>query len=393
MSHSNMIGGSTAARAINCPASITLSARMPPGPASYAAREGTVLHNICESVLLGITTIDEWAGKTIDEIEITPELYVDKLIPALTATDELFKRLDVHPEDYLCEQVVHFQGALEGCFGTTDILAVGRDGLPVVADFKFGHQLIKATGNAQLLFYAAAAAEDPDTRDIFEDNATGRVMLAIIQPTDTAHPLKTWEVDVEALPVYRAKLVEALERAGTAEPSRGSHCRWCPAAPLCPEQNDLVKQGLQLDGRKVNQLAEAMTIVDDVENWCRQVRKLAHESLERGTPLPGYKLVAKRATRKWGNESAILKKLKAMRSLSRAKYLQTRLESPAQLEKVCKANGVDFEQFNDYIVKTSVGTTVVEEDDPRDALLPAEGVKQLNKLFENESKSENGETA
>jgi hypothetical protein len=43
MNHSNIVGGSTAKRVINCPGSVALVQKMPPKPSSSYADEGTLL--------------------------------------------------------------------------------------------------------------------------------------------------------------------------------------------------------------------------------------------------------------------------------------------------------------------------------------------------------------
>lgn len=49
--HSNVVGGSTAKRVMNCPGSVALCDTMPPKPSSKYADEGTLLHNIISEVL------------------------------------------------------------------------------------------------------------------------------------------------------------------------------------------------------------------------------------------------------------------------------------------------------------------------------------------------------
>jgi hypothetical protein len=44
MQHSNIVGGSTAKRVINCPASVNLVNKVPPKGSSDYANEGTMLH-------------------------------------------------------------------------------------------------------------------------------------------------------------------------------------------------------------------------------------------------------------------------------------------------------------------------------------------------------------
>ena len=51
MLHSNIVGGSTAKRVINCPGSVALVQKMPPKPSSEYADKGTLLHNVIAEIL------------------------------------------------------------------------------------------------------------------------------------------------------------------------------------------------------------------------------------------------------------------------------------------------------------------------------------------------------
>ena len=51
MNHSNIVGGSSAKRVINCPASVALVAKMPPQAESEHAARGTLLHNVIAEIL------------------------------------------------------------------------------------------------------------------------------------------------------------------------------------------------------------------------------------------------------------------------------------------------------------------------------------------------------
>jgi len=41
---------------------------------------------------------------------------------------------------------------------------------------------------------------------------------------------------------------------------------------------------------------------DLLEDWIKDLRALAHQMLDSGASVPGYKLVAKRGTRQWIDE-------------------------------------------------------------------------------------------
>ncbi len=53
------------------------------------------------------------------------------------------------------------------------------------------------------------------------------------------------------------------------------------------------------------QLAKALTLADRLESFIADARKLAQERLEKNMPVPGYKLVAKRATRQWVDDKGM----------------------------------------------------------------------------------------
>jgi len=63
MDHSNIVGGSTAKRVINCPGSVALVQKMPKQPSSPHADRGTLLHNTIAEVLEGRDYII-WAAST-----------------------------------------------------------------------------------------------------------------------------------------------------------------------------------------------------------------------------------------------------------------------------------------------------------------------------------------
>ena len=69
MQHSNIVGGSTAKRVINCPGSVRLVQKMPPQPSSKYADQGTLLHNAMDAILssradvLGMKYKDQKIGR------------------------------------------------------------------------------------------------------------------------------------------------------------------------------------------------------------------------------------------------------------------------------------------------------------------------------------------
>ena len=60
MSHSDIVGGSTAKRVMNCPGSVKLCQQMPPKPTSKYAEEGTRLHDAMHQILSNGASVDDY---------------------------------------------------------------------------------------------------------------------------------------------------------------------------------------------------------------------------------------------------------------------------------------------------------------------------------------------
>lgn len=377
MQHSNLIGGSTAKRGIHCPGSIVLAQRVPPAAASEHAELGTALHDAMEHMsvneLNDPQSVLGWTAK--NGITITQELIDTKVAPAWAALMAIFDQYDV--EEYMEETRVYF-GARKDIFGTTDILARAGNRL-LVLDYKFGDGVIvNPEWNYQLMFYGTAAWLTPEMADFMAGVET--VAFGIIQPTPRSdETFKLWDLPyyttaAEEFEAFENRVLFALHVADNIEKGHipveqhlntGDHCTFCKAEAICPKKTGAAQRALALDPKDRQQLADALPLADELESWIRAVRKMAHEQMENGFKVPGYKLVNKRATRKWIDADETLTKVRNMRKIKLEDATTTTLASPAQLEKLCKKLKVDFSQFEDHIVNKSTGTTIATADDPR----------------------------
>ena len=369
MAHSTVVGGSSAARVLNCPASVRLSKEIPRQPASSYAQEGTAMHAIMEQMLL-TEDMDpmSFVGLTIEDVKITRDHITDLVMPAWEATDEAFTRFDI--DEFEPEAQVHFQ-SIPGAFGTCDIFARGRDDLVVLLDYKFGSGvLISPVENKQLMFYAAAAVEDPNFADWWTGDLDQPIKVGIIQPAQE-HTLATWQTTVREVTAFTMELMLAVDKAEKPHvgPNMGDWCRWCPAAAVCPAKLNAAAAIDNLKEDHLNDLAVALELASDLEPWIKQVKTLAHQQLERGDKIEGFKLVKKRAMRKWADEQAALTTLKNARKLKAEDYTTVKMCTPPQFEKICKAKGVDFKKYSDMIVSVSSGTTLAPADDPREGVV------------------------
>jgi hypothetical protein len=359
MQHSNIVGGSTAKRVINCPGSVALVNKMPPKPSSEHADRGTLLHDtISEFLDQDGKPITAWLGKTYEDQVLTQELLDEKLVVALELLDEIDPKKELM---YEVETRVGFGDLLPGVFGSTDL--VGRIGdRAIVLDWKFGDGVVvTAEENEQLMFYAAAAMRTAETAWAFEGAA--EIELIIVQPP----VVRRWVTDKARIEQFERELVKAVKAAQQpdAKIQHGDHCRWCAAKPICPKMTGAVDRALQTTLKEidVDTLGRYLKNADLLEDWIKDLRGLAMQLLEKNLPVPGYKLVQKRAQRQWVDEA---KAADALMNLG-IEPMKQELISPAQAEKELKKSKT---ALPDDLVKTvSSGTTMAPESDPRPAIL------------------------
>ena len=360
MAHSNVVGGSTAKRVMNCPGSVALCAKMPPRPSSKYADEGTLLHNVMDLILTTNQTPESFAGMEYKDIKLTQDLIEDKVYPALYLLDQVDPNKEM---EYATETRVGFGDYLPDVFGSTDLL--GRIGSrAIVFDWKFGSGVaVDAEENPQLMFYAAAAMRTESAKWVFE-GAT-EIEMVIVQPPE----IKRWVTTPERIKQFEQELKVAVQEAQkpNAPLEHGEHCRWCAAKPVCPKMTGAVDRALksQIDALDVVHIGGYLKNADMLEQWVTDLRALAHQVLESGKEVPGWKLVAKRATRQWVDEEKAATAL--AQDMSHDEMYTKKLLSPAQAEKILKKAKKELPA--DQVVAISSGSTLAPVDDPRPAVL------------------------
>jgi len=361
MKHSSIVGGSTASRVINCPASVNLVAKMPPQSSSTYADEGTLLHNAMAEILDHGLQPQEVLGMAYKGHVLSQELLEDKILPALSKLSEL----DPHSTmEFMPEVEVNFGDFMAGVFGSSDL--IGRiDNRALILDWKFGSGiLVEAEENMQGLFYAAAAMRTPNLAWVFD--GVSEIDIAIVQPP----AMKVWRTTVKRVKAFERQLVAAVRESSreNATLATGSHCRWCTAKSICPLMTGEADRALatQLQGIQPEQLSAFLAKADLLENLVSAARGLAHQLLEADIPVPGYKLVAKRASRQWISSDKAIIGLTAL-GIELNELIKEELISPAQAEKVLKKHNTKLP--DELVVSVSSGSTLVEDSDPRPAVL------------------------
>jgi hypothetical protein len=278
--------------------------------------------------------------------------------------------------DFLVETKVDLSFIYPDTFGTVDVAIAEEFGELDVIDFKYGAGIpVDPEENPQLIYYALGIAH------LYDFNFK-HVNLIIVQPR-TPHSggiFKTWRISIEDLIMWRERFESGIQRATALAPklSAGDWCKFCPAASICPEISQNVLKQAQIDFEPELGIVElppthelsnerlgiTLEAVERLETWIGALRAHAFEAMKRGEIVPGWKLVPRRATRKWENPEKVEKEAKKKFGL---KAFETSLLSPAQFEKK-----VDKAFVEKYCVSVSSGVTLAHESDKRSGINPVD---------------------
>ena len=377
-------GGSTAERTNKCPVWRAIAERMPKSDgysdgSNVFADRGTLLHNAIEKFLRGdVLDLNECIGMTYNGIVLDDEMFTEALVPMVNAYEDFADAEGIESEMFEIEVV-----CCADVGGTIDLFALSADTVYII-DWKFGHVLVEPEENDQGLFYVMSAMEHHLTSHLFEGR--DRIVIGIGQPAAAeqgSEILRTWETDKERIARFYDQHMDAIdlsdkliacttieEALELSPPCTGKHCKYCPAMAICPAKTGLARRAKTLSpaSNEAHILGEALQMVTELEEWCRQVRASAHEQVELGLHIEGFKLVQKRATRQWTDPQEVLKMVRNARLLKLEEATDIKLKSVAQLEKVCKQKNIDFSKYAAYSQSVSSGTTLVSADDKRPAV-------------------------
>jgi len=201
-----------------------------------------------------------------------------------------------------------------------------------------------------------------------------KLVFSIVQP-EVSHDAIIWETDMAYLDTIETKLDWALANPDHA--AIGDHCKYCNAAPACPEKKAQGLSALLLEPDTAAEVSEALDLAHSLDTWIKDVMRQGYELADRGASIPGYKLVEKRPTRKWVDEQAVEDVVRANR-LGVTKFFTHKLVSPTQVAKL-KLPASKQALFDELTVKRSSGTTLVGEADKREAVAPKEITESLKK--------------
>tara|TARA_R110002020_G_scaffold73888_4_gene189507 strand:+ start:490 stop:1548 length:1059 start_codon:yes stop_codon:yes gene_type:complete len=352
-----------------------------------------VAHEICEEALRGEKGLPETRlGETLsadgfdfvvsDEMVEGCNLYVDHcaLLSPPGQTSWVEERVDL-------------AGLWDGnppepIFGTADFITYDPDeDVMSICDLKYGRKDVDPTENPQAMAYALGALLSLGLSPLHID-------IYIIQPRGQSHSgVKHWRTTALDLMVWGNEVLKpgvAEMQKASAGLTPGDHCLFCPSKSGCPALRDLSKSVSKTQFSAVpppagdmtdQELSDVLQKAEVINVWINAVRAEASHRLDRGAKVPGFKLVPKRAMRKFVNPEWVRGEVlnHPEQFADPEKLIKKTVVTPTQFQKIDPGNYEKLMESGE-ISAVSSGTTLVSDFDPRGALVAQEAKSQFGKV-------------
>jgi len=341
---------------------------------SEESREGTAAHELGEKLVraaaragFGTLQVEQMVGTEAEN--------------GVIFTEEMFDAAKVYADDVreIMMKICAFNPAIESrvgakvindeCWGTPDCtLHDAKNRTIFIWDFKFGHRLVDAFENWQLLEYAAG---------LYQPGRDDRFVLTIVQPRGYHRdgPVRRWIVSAAELESYIQTAVEfeaaALRGDGDCTPTPNG-CRDCQGRHAC--------EALQVVGYSIADMARkpipleldpvAMGVERRMLGQAFELLKARIEGLDvqietfirKGTAVPGWILEPQSGRVKWteSNESVF-----ALGEMLGIDFRKNEPITPTQAKKEAQKIGVDEAVINAYSGTSPSGVKLVESSQTR----------------------------
>lgn len=360
-----LLGASSSARWLVCTPSARLEAMFPDEQSPYAA-EGTVAHDLAESILRHklegkkAPKLDDYSTEMVEAVNRYVDICEEKVNEARARSSDA---------EVMIEAKLDFSRWVPEGFGTGDMVIVA-DGILEVIDLKYGKGVpVSAIENTQMRLYALGAY---DVNEFLYDVKT--VRMTIVQPR--LDSVSTDEMALEELLDWGEEIKPIAQRAfrGEGDCTPCDYCNFCKARHTCRALADTCLTAFYKDGGKLNQLltdqevSDILAMKDLITKWIKGVYDFAYEKALSGEKQwPGYKLVEGTSRRTITDPEAAAKTLLDNGYKEEDIFKPRELEGITNLQKVLGKKGVT-EYLEAYIDKPEGKPTLVPDSDKRPAI-------------------------
>ena len=360
-----LLGASSSARWLVCTPSARLEAMFPDEQSPYAA-EGTVAHDLAESILRHklegkkAPKLDDYSTEMIEAVNRYVDICEEKVNEARARSSDA---------EAMIEARLDFSRWVPDGFGTGDMVIVA-DGILEVIDLKYGKGVpVSAIENTQMRLYALGAY---DVNEFLYDVKS--VRMTIVQPR--LDSVSTDEMALEELLDWGEEIKPIAQRAfrGEGDCTPCDYCNFCKARHTCRALADTCLDTFYKNGGKLNQLltdrevSDILVMKDLITKWVKGVYDFAYEKALSGEKQwPGYKLVEGTSRRTITDPDAAAQTLLDNGYKEEDIFKPRELEGITNLQKVLGKKGVS-EYLEAYIDKPEGKPTLVPESDKRPAI-------------------------
>ena len=368
---------SSSARAMACPGSIRLIRQAPPERPSRYALEGTAAHALLQKCFVEGKKAMSFNGQVVeghlvdvamaDAVQVGLDVYLD----------------DVQPGDIVITEAsvdLAAFGAPMDASGTADFIRYRPATRHLwVVDYKHGQGIaVEVEGNTQLRYYAAGACARLES----DGHLVREIEVSVVQPRafHLDGPIRSESISVIDLCEWIENLFAAMRRC--KEPDApllpGRHCKFCRAASICTAleakalavaETDFTATTITIPpspaSLPLDRIGWVLSNADVLRNWLSAVEARAFFEISQGRDIDGWKLVARRATRKWGDDDVAGSVLLAA-GLSNDEIYTKKIITPAAAER--RLGKEKKGAVSHLIVAESSGSTLAPITDKRPAL-------------------------
>jgi hypothetical protein len=314
MEHS-ILPPSNAEQWVNCAGSVQLNMLASPKPPDPSALEGIVAADVAAEMVTGYTK-GQLPGRmssalmdTVrDGVTITKEMTDAALLYAKHVGPSMqYARVFGGPNLGI-ERRVEIPGIHELCFGTPDFwLYNENENILQVIDFKYGHGVVEAFENWQLISYVRGICDELRI-------SPAKTFLTIVQPR-TPHrngPIRTWTINNPLdLNPYFDSLSTAAALAIGSNPSTatGPWCRRCPSLLVCDTARNISGCALDIIGGLTTTTTNDDSLGFELELLERAEKIVKHRAtalraeveakIRSGTRIPNWKMEGKHSRPFW----------------------------------------------------------------------------------------------